>query len=418
MTTQIAVIGLGYVGLPLATLFHKSGYDVIGIDIDVRKMDCLEKGISYLSDYSNEDMQKLTASKQFRFSPDFKKMETAHAIILCVPTPLRNHQDPDLSYLESAAKAMLPYLRPGHLVVLESSTFPGTTEEVLVPLLEKSGLKVGVDLFLGYSPERIDPGNLDYDLEDIPKVVSGVTTACLHEVQAIYGKAFTSLVPVENTRVAEMTKILENTQRLINISFINEMSQICHELHIDIWQVIEAASTKPYGFTPYYPGPGIGGHCIPVDPLYLKWKANEQKLHTPFIDLAKKVNDKQPMYVVDRLEKALGSGKKNPSVLLVGLTYKKDVNDVRESVSLPVMEELIKRGWNVEYYDPFVQNITLQGKTYHGTSFDQKKLSSYDAAIILTDHSQIDYSALIKGVSLLFDTRNCIKGTYDHVIRL
>lgn len=418
MTTQIAVIGLGYVGLPLATLFHKSGYNVVGIDIDARKLECLEKGTSYLSDYSDEDMQKLTASKRFRFSNDFKEIETAHAIILCVPTPLRNHQDPDLSFLESAAQAMLPHLRHGQLVVLESSTFPGTTEEVLVPLLEESGLKVGMDLFLGYSPERIDPGNVDYELEDIAKVVSGVSKACLQKVQVVYGKAFTSLVPVDNTRVAEMTKILENTQRLINISFMNEMSQICHELGIDIWQVIEAASTKPYGFTPYYPGPGIGGHCIPVDPLYLKWKANEQKLHTPFIDLAKKVNDKQPMYVVDRLEKALGSGKKNPSVLLVGLTYKKDVNDVRESVSLPVMEELIKRGWNVEYYDPFVQDITLQGKTYHSTSFDQKKLSSYDAAIILTDHSQIDYSALIKGVSLLFDTRNCIKGTYDHVIRL
>ncbi|MGN7310114.1 nucleotide sugar dehydrogenase [Alkalicoccobacillus gibsonii] len=418
MTTQIAVIGLGYVGLPLATLFHKSGYDVIGIDIDSRKIDCLEKGTSYLSDYSDEEVKKLTASKRFHFSNEFKKIETAHAIILCVPTPLRNHQDPDLSYLESAAQAMLPHLRHGQLVVLESSTFPGTTEEVLVPLLEKSRLKIGVDLFLGYSPERIDPGNVDYELEDIAKVVSGVTEACLHQVQAIYGKAFTSLVPVDNTRVAEMTKILENTQRLINISFMNEMSQICHELNIDIWQVIDAASTKPYGFTPYFPGPGIGGHCIPVDPLYLKWKANEQKLSTPFIDLAKKVNDEQPMYVVDRLEKALDSGKKTPSVLLVGLTYKKDVNDVRESVSIPVMEELIKRGWTVDYHDPFVKDITLQGKTYKGIQYDQQSLSSYDAAVILTDHSQIDYSSLIKGSSLLFDTRNCIKGTYDHVIRL
>ncbi|MCM2675028.1 nucleotide sugar dehydrogenase [Alkalicoccobacillus plakortidis] len=418
MAIQIAVIGLGYVGLPLASLFHKSGYHVTGIDVDKRKIESLENGKSYLSDYTDKEIIKLTSSKRFVFTDSFEAIESVEAVILCVPTPLRNHQDPDLSYLEAAAKAMLPHLRIGQLVVLESSTFPGTTEDILVPLLEQSGLRVGEEIFLGYSPERIDPGNQDYSLHEIPKVVSGVTKKCLKIAEKIYGKAFKSLVPVDSTRVAEMTKILENTQRLINISFMNEMSRICHELKIDIWQVIDAASTKPYGFTPYYPGPGIGGHCIPVDPLYLKWKANQENLDTPFIDLAKQVNDAQPSYVVERLEQALGYPEKAPRILLMGLTYKKDVNDVRESVSIPVMERLINRGWTVDFHDPYIKDIQILGKKYRSVRFIYDNLANYDAAVILTDHSQLDYDGLVKHSNLVLDTRNRIKKEFDHVIRL
>ncbi|MDQ0207861.1 nucleotide sugar dehydrogenase [Alkalicoccobacillus murimartini] len=418
MATKVAVIGLGYVGLPLASLFHKSGYDVVGIDVDPRKIKSLDKGESYLSDFTDKEIKKLTSSKRFSYTTDFQSIQTASAIILCVPTPLKDHQYPDLSYLESATHALLPFLKKGQLVVLESSTFPGTTEEVLVPLLQKSGLIIGEDLYIGYSPERIDPGNKDFTLAEIPKVVSGVTDRCREKTVSIYEKAFHKLVPVDSPRIAEMTKILENTQRLVNISFMNEMSQVCHQLGIDIWQVITAASTKPYGFTSYFPGPGIGGHCIPVDPLYLKWKANQENLDTPFIDLAKQVNDAQPSYIVSRLEKALSKEVKNPSILLIGLTYKKDVNDVRESVSIPIMEQIIDRGWSVDYHDPFMEDILVKDKQFKGVQLEPDILANYDAVLILTDHSHIDYNHLVEHSKLIVDTRNCIKGHYPHVIRL
>lgn len=416
MAFTVAVIGLGYVGLPLATLFHDHNLQVIGIDVDAKKIESLKNGTSYLSDMTNTEIKTLTSSERFSYSSSFQSILPADAIVLCVPTPLRNHQYPDLSYLESAVKSMLPYLQKDQLVVLESSTFPGTTEEVLVPLLETSGLKVGKDLFVGYSPERIDPGNKQYSLTNIPKVISGVTEECLKKTGVIYSQVFETLVPVDQPRTAEMTKILENTQRLVNISFINEISQLCHQLDIDVWEVIQAASTKPYGFTAYYPGPGIGGHCIPVDPLYLKWKANQMNLQTPFIDLAKEVNDQQPDYIVSRMEKALD--KKDPKILLIGLTYKKDVNDVRESVSIPIMERMIDKGWSVQYFDPFIQEHSVKGKTYQSIDFSAESLSAFDIALILTDHSSIDYQSLIESSHKILDTRNCIKGDYKHVIRL
>ncbi|TSB46079.1 nucleotide sugar dehydrogenase [Alkalicoccobacillus porphyridii] len=417
MAFTVAVIGLGYVGLPLATLFHENDFNVIGIDVDLNKMESLKKGISYLSDITDADILQLTSSEKFSYSDSFQALVGADAIVLCVPTPLRNHQYPDLSYLESAVKGMLPHLQRDQLIVLESSTFPGTTEEVLVPLVESSGFIVGKDIFLGYSPERIDPGNKDYSLENIPKVISGVTKKCLQKTELIYSKAFRKLVPVGSPRSAEMTKILENTQRLINISFINEMSQLCHQLDIDIWEVIQAASTKPYGFTPYFPGPGIGGHCIPVDPLYLKWKANLLSLETPFIDLAKKVNDNQPNYIISRTTSIL-KDKEHPNILLVGLTYKKDVNDVRESVSIPIFEKMIEKGWDVQYTDPFIKEYVVKGKKYQSINMTEEKISEFDVILILTDHSMMNYDDLIQHSKQILDTRNCIKETYKNVIRL
>ncbi|MCM3761869.1 nucleotide sugar dehydrogenase [Alkalihalobacillus oceani] len=418
MNTKIAIIGLGYVGLPLAMLFASKGYPVIGIDIDQSKVEKIKSGKSYLSDFTDQEVEAFMKTGRVDVTSDFSRAKTAEAILLCVPTPLREHKYPDLSYLQTAISTLLPHLQTGQLLVLESSTFPGTTEEVMLEMMEKTGLTVGEDLFIGYSPERIDPGNHMYTLGQIPKVVSGVTDNCLKKVTSIYGAAFETLVPVSSPKVAEMTKILENAQRLINISFMNEMAQICHGLDIDIWEVIQAASTKPYGFTPYYPGPGIGGHCIPVDPLYLKWKANNANMPTAFIDLAKAVNDAQPRYIIKRIEELIGEPDGEKRVLLIGMTYKRDVNDVRESMSIPVMEHVIGKGYHADYYDPYVEEIEINQHVYQSMALDQDVIASYDCVVILTDHSEIDYTALKAHAKLILDTRNRISGHSKNVIRL
>ncbi|MCM3715561.1 nucleotide sugar dehydrogenase [Alkalihalobacillus oceani] len=418
MNTKIAIIGLGYVGLPLAMLFASKDYPVIGIDIDQSKVEKIKSGKSYLSDLSDQEVEAFMKTGRVDVTSDFSRAKEAEAILLCVPTPLREHKYPDLSYLQTAISTLLPHLQKGQLLVLESSTFPGTTEEVMLEMVEKAGFAVGEDLFIGYSPERIDPGNHMYTLGQIPKVVSGVTDKCLKKVTSIYGAAFETLVPVSSPKVAEMTKILENAQRLINISFMNEMAQICHGLDIDIWEVIQAASTKPYGFTPYYPGPGIGGHCIPVDPLYLKWKANNANMPTAFIDLAKDVNDAQPRYIMKRIEELIGEPAEEKSVLLIGMTYKRDVNDIRESMSVPVMEHVIGKGYQADYYDPYVEEIEINQQMYQSIALEQKVIESYNCVVILTDHSQIDYTALKAHAKLILDTRNRISDHSKNVIRL
>ncbi|MET3506871.1 nucleotide sugar dehydrogenase [Halalkalibacter oceani] len=418
MNTKIAIIGLGYVGLPLAMLFASKDYPVIGIDIDQSKVEKIKSGKSYLSDLSDQEVEAFMKTGRVDVTSDFSRAKEAEAILLCVPTPLREHKYPDLSYLQTAISTLLPHLQKGQLLVLESSTFPGTTEEVMLEMVEKAGFAVGEDLFIGYSPERIDPGNHMYTLGQIPKVVSGVTDKCLKKVTSIYGAAFETLVPVSSPKVAEMTKILENAQRLINISFMNEMAQICHGLDIDIWEVIQAASTKPYGFTPYYPGPGIGGHCIPVDPLYLKWKANNANMPTTFIDLAKDVNDAQPRYIMKRIEELIGEPAEEKSVLLIGMTYKRDVNDIRESMSVPVMAHVIGKGYQADYYDPYVEEIEINQQMYQSIALEQKVIESYNCVVILTDHSQIDYTALKAHAKLILDTRNRISDHSKNVIRL
>lgn len=418
MKAKIAIIGLGYVGLPLAMLFASKGYPVIGVDIDQSKVKKIKSGKSYLSDLSDQEIEAFIKTGRVDVTSDFSLAKEAVAILLCVPTPLREHKYPDLSYLQTAISTLLPHIQPGQLLVLESSTFPGTTEEVILEMIDKTDFTVGEDLFIGYSPERIDPGNHMYTLEQIPKVVSGVTKKCLEKVITIYKGAFVELVPVSSPKVAEMTKILENTQRLINISFMNEIAQICHGLDIDIWEVIRAASTKPYGFTPYYPGPGIGGHCIPVDPVYLKWKANNANMPTAFIDLAKAVNDAQPGYIIKRIEELIGEPDEGKRILLIGMTYKRDVNDVRESMSIPVMEKLIAKGYKTDYCDPYVDEIEIAKQTYQSITLQQDAIESYDCIVILTDHSQFDYTALTAHAKLILDTRNRISDHSKNVIRL
>jgi UDP-N-acetyl-D-glucosamine dehydrogenase len=416
----VGIVGLGYVGLPLGSLFASKGVSVIGIDIDTQKIEALFSGKSYLTDVTDEEVNLLMATNRFEPTADFSRAEKADAIILCVPTPLRDHSYPDLSFVQSAALSLIPYLRKGQLIVLESSTFPGTTEEVLLPIFSKSGLEIGRDLFLGYSPERIDPGNRGFQLEEIPKVISGITPQCLKSVNDVYSLVFQQLVPVTSPRAAEMTKLLENCQRFINISFINEFAMICAEMEIDVWEVIGAANTKPYGFTAYYPGPGIGGHCIPVDPLYLQWKAKRYGLETRFIQLAKVINDHMPEYVISRLNKHLSERKPfaDCRILLLGITYKKDVNDVRESTALTIFEKLDGMGVEVAFHDPLVPEVTVNGSRTKSVELSPETLKAYDCAVLLADHSALPYDMISNHAPLLFDTRNAFKTRQSNIITL
>lgn len=414
---RVAVIGLGYVGLPLAMLCVQNGFDVVGIDLDPAKLASLKAGKSYLTDVTDHTIQTLMRSGRFTCTPQFNEVQNVDVCVLCVPTPLRDHTFPDLSFLQSAAKSVLPYLKQGHLIVLESSTFPGTTEEVLLPLFEQKHLKAGVDFYLGYSPERIDPGNRAYRLEEIPKVISGVTKMCREKMKQFYGQLFQETVLVSNPRVAEMTKLLENSQRLINISLMNEMAIICHELQIDLWEVIDAAKTKPFGFSAYYPGPGIGGHCIPVDPLYLEWKAEKYGLDSQFIKLAKRINDNMPSYIVERIETLVNQDRKS-DLLLVGITYKKDVNDIRESTPMMVLEQLLRRTYKVRYHDPYVPDIQVLGQRLTSVELRPDTIQQADCVVILTDHTDLPYDLLLRHAACIFDTRNHFKQNDARVTRL
>lgn len=416
---RVAIIGLGYVGLPLAMLFAEKGVHVLGFDIDAEKIKALQQHKSYISYLSSQEIRQLFASGRFEATHQVAKLEGHDAYILCVPTPLDDEQRPDLSDLRDAAQMIRPYVKNGAVVVLESSTFPGTTEEVLFPILRQGGRVLGRDFYLGYSPERIDPGNNDYRLEEIAKVVSGVTASCLRKIEALYSQAFQTIVPTRTPRIAEITKLLENIQRFINISLMNEMAIVCHELGIDIWEVIEAAKTKPYGFMPYKPSVGAGGHCIPVDPLYLQWKVKQYGRSVAFISLAEKINNQMPYYIISRLLSMFNLRRTHPlHVFLVGITYKKNVNDLRESKSFIVMEHLVRRGVNVSYHDPFVSEIKIGDRLYTSTPITPSTLQPCDGAVILTDHSGLPYDTIVKHAPLVFDTRNIIRGQHHHVIRL
>lgn len=416
---KIAIVGLGYVGLPLSFQFARSGVTVLGLDIDTSKVDSLNQGKSYIKHISSEAVAEIVRSGAFSASSDFSRIREASAIIICVPTPLNKNREPDISYILETGKNIGRYLHKGALVVLESTTYPGTTDEDLREVLEiGSGLEAGRDFHLAFSPEREDPGNPDSKVAIIPKVVGGYTPTCLQKAVELYSKAVKTVVPVSSCRVAEATKLLENTFRGVNIALVNELKIVYSAMDIDIWEVINAAKTKPFGFMPFYPGPGLGGHCIPIDPFYLTWKAREYGQHTRFIELAGEINTGMPAYVVSRLMDALNDRQKalkGSSVLVLGLAYKPNVDDERESPSYFLMEMLTARGAKVAYYDPYVPIIrpTREHAHWAGTKsveWNRDTISSFDAVLISTNHAGVNYKELAEWAPCIVDTRNAMSG--------
>jgi UDP-N-acetyl-D-glucosamine dehydrogenase len=410
----VGVIGLGYVGIPLALANCSAGFKVVGFDIDGDKVARLNRGESYIKHVENRTIGEVVSSGRFTATTQYSQLASVDAIVICVPTPLTRHREPDLRFVEDTARAVAGHLRPGHLVVLESTTYPGTTSELLKPILESGGLVCGKDFFLAFSPEREDPGNQDHTTRTIPKVVGGEDGQALRLASALYGKAFTRVVEVNSTRTAEAVKLTENIFRAVNIALVNELKVVYDAMGIDVWDVIEAAKTKPFGFMAFYPGPGLGGHCIPIDPFYLTWKAREYDISTRFIELAGQINTAMPNLVVDRLAKALdartGRGLHGANVLIVGLAYKKNVDDIRESPSLKLIELIEARGGRVDYHDPNVlvvpptrEHAELAGR--QSIAWSAERIAAYDAVVISTDHDGIDYGALA-GAKLVIDTRN------------
>jgi len=409
-SARVGVVGLGYVGLPLAVEFGKAGFAVTGIDVSTAKVEQIMAGRSYVQDVSTADVQKLVAAGQLSATSDFSVIAELDTVNIAVPTPLRKTKDPDMSYVVSAAREIARYAHPGLLVILESTTYPGTTDELIQPMLEERGLKLGEDVFLCFSPERVDPGNPKYQTRNIPKVVGGITPACTEIGAAFYGQALDTVVPVGSTRVAEMVKLLENTFRMINIGLVNELAMMCDRMNINVWEVIDAAATKPFGFMPFYPGPGLGGHCIPIDPFYLSWKTKQAGIEARFIELAGYVNGQMPYYVVDRVQNALNDQTKplkGSHVHVLGVAYKRDIDDVRESPALDVIHLLEKRGARVTYSDPFVPKINVEGKSLEASGVDE--CGRADCVVVITDHSATDYAAIVEAAPLIVDTRNALK---------
>jgi UDP-N-acetyl-D-glucosamine dehydrogenase len=410
---RVGVIGLGYVGLPLAVEFAKAGLDVTGFDVDQTKVDLINTGTTYIPDVEAHDLQACVNAGRLRATTDMKKLADMDAIDICVPTPLRKTKDPDLSYIVMAVDAVAAVPLRGKLVILESTTYPGTTDEVVQPKLEAGGMKADVDFFLAFSPERVDPGNPQFKTTNIPKIVGGTGPASTEVAAALYGHIVTQVVPVSSTRVAEMVKLLENTFRAVNIGLVNEIALMSHNMNIDVWEVIDAAKTKPFGFMPFYPGPGLGGHCIPVDPYYLSWKARQSGFECRFIELAGHVNASMPAYVVERVADALNTVKKplnGSRIHMFGVAYKKDVGDMRESPALDVLELLVKRGACVTYTDPWVPKFQQGSHTFESIAEDAALKGQPDCAVICTDHSAFDYDRIVAEAALVVDSRNALKG--------
>jgi UDP-N-acetyl-D-glucosamine dehydrogenase len=411
----VGIIGMGYVGLPLAREFLDKGFAVHGFDTDPEKIKKLNRGTSYIKHIPSSFIKKYRKAGKFEAHDDFASLIHVDAILICVPTPLGKHRDPDLSYVRATGEEISHYLREGQVIILESTTYPGTTEEVLLPILERSGLKVGKGFFLGFSPEREDPGNPEFTARTIPKVVSGVTPKCLSLVDALYKKVVVKTVPVSSPKVAESSKLLENIYRAVNIALVNEMKVILDRMGIDVWEVISAAETKPFGFHPFYPGPGLGGHCIPVDPFYLSWRAKEFEINTKFIELAGEINTNMPYFVLEKAMKALnqnGKSIKGAKVLLLGMSYKPDVDDLRESPTLHIMELLEREGAAVDYNDPHIPKLYKMRKfSYEKESvpLTPKNMKGYDLLIITTAHSSYDYIKIKRHGKLIIDTRNALK---------
>lgn len=421
---KVGVIGLGYVGLPLVRLFLHKDFEVIGFDIDDRKVNLLNQGKSYILHVRREDLKPYLDKGKFRATSDFSELNLVEAILICVPTPLDAHRNPDLSFIIKTTETIAQYLRAGQLIVLESTTYPGTTDEVMLPILQRKGLKVGQDFYLAYSPERENPGDKNFPTEKIPKVVGGITRRCLEVAKALYDEVVIRTVPVSSTKVAEASKLLENIFRSVNIAMVNEMKMIFDRLGIDIWEVIEAASTKPFGFMPFYPGPGYGGHCIPVDPYYLTWKAKEVDYPTKFIELAGEINTQMPYYVVNRTIEALnarGKAINGAKILVLGIAYKKDIDDQRESPALKIISLLQKKGAKVCYHDPYVPH-SFGHREYpdldmKSVPLTEKRLKQSDAVVIATDHSVFDYDWIARHSPLVIDTRNAIKKKWKNVVK-
>jgi UDP-N-acetyl-D-glucosamine dehydrogenase len=409
---RVGVIGLGYVGLPLAVEFAKAGLDVTGFDVDETKVDLINKGTTYIPDVEARELQACVALGRLRATTDMSKLAEMDAIDICVPTPLRKTKDPDLSYIVMAVDAVAAVALRGKLVILESTTYPGTTDEIVQPRLEAGGLKADVDFFLAFSPERIDPGNPQFKTSNIPKIVGGTGPASTEMAAALYGQIVDQVVPVSSTRVAEMVKLLENTFRAVNIGLVNEIALMSHNLNIDVWEVIDAAKTKPFGFMAFYPGPGLGGHCIPVDPFYLSWKARQNGFECRFIELAGHVNAAMPAYVVERVADALNTVKKplnGSRIHLFGVAYKKDVGDMRESPALDVLELLLKRGAVVSYSDPWVPTLQHGSHTFEAVKEEAAFKAEPDCVVICTDHSAFDYDRIVRNAALIVDSRNALK---------
>ena len=411
----IGIIGLGYVGLPLVVRFAEEGFKILGFDVDSQKVAQLKRGRSYLKAIPSSQISQLIRNGHFDVTDDFFRLNEPDCILICVPTPLSDKMEPDLQYIENTTEAIQKRLRKGQLVVLESTSYPGTTEELILPRLKSTGLIPGKDFFLGYSPEREDPGNKEFTTREIPKIVSGVTPSCKKVVTTLYQQIVLRVVPVSSPMVAELTKLLENIYRSVNIALVNELKMLADRMGIDIWEVIDAASTKPFGFSPFYPGPGMGGHCIPIDPYYLSWKAREFDFTTRFIHLAGEINVHVPYYVVNKIQDALnqrGKSLKGAKVLILGVAYKRDVDDARESPALFIMELLRKKGANLLYHDPYIP-VLPKFRKYHfklkSIPLTESLLHRMDAVVVVTDHTTIDYSWVVRHSPLIIDTRNVTK---------
>lgn len=417
----LSVVGLGYVGLPLAVGFAKAGFDTVGLDISEKKIEMINAGDSYVGDVGSEDLSGVVGKGRLRATDDFEVLHDVDAINICVPTPLRKTRDPDISYIVSAVREIQKTLKKGQLIILESTTYPGTTEEVILPMLEERGLEVGKDFFLAFSPERVDPGNKQFATTNIPKVVGGITPRCTDLATSLYSAVKMHPVRVSSSRVAETVKLLENTFRSVNIGLVNEIALMCHKMGINVWEVIEAAATKPFGFMPFYPGPGLGGHCIPIDPFYLSWKAKMSGFEARFIELAGMINGDMPMHVVSRVSDILNEKKKcinGSRFLIMGISYKDGIDDTRESPAYDIIRLIQQRGGAVAYYDPYVEELSdIQG--VERLDYNPESLAGIDCAIIVTGHKNVDYEILVDHTPLVFDSRNILKDFRgEHIVRL
>ena len=414
-TALVGVVGIGYVGLPLAVEKGKVGFKVIGFDRNPVRVDQVNRGENYIGDVVDEELSRLVEEGKLRATTDFCELGRCDVVVICVPTPLTDTRDPDIQYITAVAEQLSPVLRPGQLVSLESTTYPGTTEEVLLPILEKSGLKVGVDFFLSFSPERVDPGNARYTTKNTNKVVGGVTPACLEVAVSFYRSTILTVVPVSSPRVAEMTKVFENTFRAVNIAMVNELALLCDKMGLSIWEVVDAANTKPFGIMRFNPGPGVGGHCIPIDPFYLTWKARQYDFHTRFIELAGEINVLMPYHVREKILRALGRARKSlfgSKVLILGAAYKKDIDDWRESPTLKLIDILKEDEVELQIHDPHIDSFK-----YHGTAYQSVPLAEglkwADCVVIMTDHSTVDYHGVVEGAAVVVDTRNATQNVLE-----
>jgi UDP-N-acetyl-D-glucosamine dehydrogenase len=420
-TARVGVIGLGYVGLPLAVEFARAGFVVTGIDVQQDKVARINAGDSYVLDVSSAELAPLVAAGRLRATTDFSDIAGLDTINIAVPTPLRKTKDPDMSYVVAACQDLAKHFHAGKLVILESTTYPGTTDELLLPMLEKEGLRPGLEFFLCFSPERVDPGNPNFHTRNIPKVVGGITPECTRLGALFYAQALEHVVPVSSTKVAEMVKLLENTFRMINIGLANEMALMCDRMGINVWEIIDAAATKPFGFMPFYPGPGLGGHCIPIDPFYLSWKTKQAGIEARFIELAGYINGQMPHFVVEKVVSALNDHSKalrGSHVHIVGVAYKRDIDDVRESPALDIIHLLTQRGARVTYSDPYVEMIKVKGEELRAEALEPLAVAA-DCVVIVTNHTSFDYAALVENARLIVDTRNALKGVQsEKIVRL